>query len=344
MKATELAMCFSPHTRDIATGAFQGNRFLGTWSMPHWLIKCALQKAFAVLPASHQWNALCQEYLTRTQALGTDQWETKLAHCRTHLERFFEARPEFTRGFTALEVGTGWFPIVPVGLFLCGAREVWTFDIDPLLSPPRIRRMLDRFAEYDRSGALAKCLPRLVPERVARLRDISEQAGRLSPAEFLKLLNIHFQVRDARDTGLPAGSVDLVVTTGVLEYIPPDILRTILEKFVSLTSPRGLQSHYLNLIDQYSHFDKSLSPYHFLKFSSGAWRFYNSPLTWQNRFRISDFRKLFAATGYRILREDSTPGSPADLARVPLAPEFQGYAPEDLLVLYSWLLVEPARS
>ncbi len=57
--------------------------------------------------------------------------------------------------------------------------------------------------------------------------------------------------------------------------------------------------------------------------------------------RISDYRALFAETGNQITSEDNTKGDPADLRKVPLAPEFQHYSVEDLLVLFSWIVAKP---
>jgi len=103
----------------------------------------------------------------------------------------------------------------------------------------------------------------------------------------------------------------------------------------------AVQSHYLNLVDQFSYFDRSITPFNFLKYSPRAWKYLNSPLTWQNRFRISDFRQVFQETGFRIVKEGCTRGDPADLAKVPLAPEFRGYPREDLLVLFAWVAAIP---
>src|SRR4051812_34577729 len=107
--------------------------------MPHWLIKSALHRAISLLPASHWWNDLFQTHVTRSMGLGAGRFELRLEHCRQHLENFFSQSPERQRGsFSVLELGTGWYPIVPVGLFLCGAADIWTFDIAPLLRPARV--------------------------------------------------------------------------------------------------------------------------------------------------------------------------------------------------------------
>ncbi|HYV28651.1 MAG TPA: class I SAM-dependent methyltransferase, partial [Candidatus Eisenbacteria bacterium] len=210
--------------------------------------------------------------------LTREAFERRLEHCRQHLEFFFETRPDPSDGFRAVELGTGWFPTVPVGLYLSGATEVWTFDIASLLSPARLRKMLDRFKEYDRTGELRKFLPRYQPERMAKLREVSEQAERCSPDALLKQINIHFRVQDACETGLEPGIVDLFVSTAVLEYIPYPVLKSILLEFKRTSSPQAVQSHYINLRDQYSYFDPKITPFNYLQYPAPKWRYFNSPL------------------------------------------------------------------
>jgi hypothetical protein len=312
--------------------------------MPHWLIKSAIQRTISLLPASQTWNSLFQQYVTRSLELTASRFEARLHYCRLHLEHFLELRPDRTQDFTVVEVGTGWYPVVPVGLYLCGASEVQTFDIDPLLQTGRLTQMRNLFLEYDRTGALGKYLPRLRPERVARLREIGSPNDGVSAAALLKRLNIYAHVRGAEATGLPAEKTDLFVSTGVLEYIPPETLKAILAEFKRLGSPRATQSHYLNLVDQYSYFDSSITPFNFLQYSSSRWKYLNSPLTWQNRMRISDFREMFTQAGYQVTKEINTSGTLQDLEKIRLAPEFQHHSKEDLLVLTSWLIAKPQRT
>src|SRR5438045_242194 len=101
--------------------------------MPHWLIKSAIHRAISLLPASHWWNELLQTYGTHSLQLGPERFELRLEYCRRHLEHLFEVQSPRPTGFAVLELGTGWYPIVPIGLYLCGASEVWTYDIAPLL-------------------------------------------------------------------------------------------------------------------------------------------------------------------------------------------------------------------
>ena len=283
-----------------------------------------------------------QHYLSHSTDLPKQQFETRLDYCHRHLEAFLESRPARTGDWRVLDLGTGWFPTVPVGLYLCGAAEIWTFDIAPFLRSAQVKLMLDRFAECEEAGELQKRLPWLRPERLANLREFSASWDGRSPAALLEKMNIHSRVRAAQQTTLESGSIDLFVSTAVLEYIPCEVLKSILLEFKRLSSLTAVQSHYINLCDHFSYFDPSITPFNYLKYTQRWWNYLNSPLAWQSRQRISDYRALFAETGHRIIREDDTKGNPEDLRKARLAPEFQHYSFEDLLVLFSWIVAEPA--
>jgi hypothetical protein len=324
--------------------------------MPHWLIKAAVQRAISWLPASHKWNFIFQRYVTHSLELSPDRFEMRLDACRRHLEHFLALHPKRPGGFTVLEVGTGWFPVVPVGLFLCGADEVWSFDVARLLSLGGLRQMFARFHEYGHSGMLQQHLPRLMPERLARLREVAalcaspypgkpagkgaatqphsfasvnavSDGGRPAPTELLNKLNIHACIRGAQDTGLESGTINLFTSTGVLQYVPSEVIKAMLIEFKRLGSHRSIQSHYVNLLDQYSAFDRSISPLNFLQYSQRQWDLLNSP--------------LFTQGGFQITSEINTSGRLEVLEGLRLAPQFRNYTPQDLLVFNSWIVAEP---
>jgi len=234
--------------------------------MPHWLIKSALQRAISLLPASHFWNELFQRYVTRSLDLTPERFDMRLDCCRIHLENFIELRPSRAHDFTAFELGTGWFPVVPAGWFLCGAGRVWTFDSAPFLNRQRLRQVFGMFEQYEREGKLQRLLPRLLPKRLERFKEIARNVESSEPDKLLEVLNIHFQVRDAQNTGLQPKTIDLFASTSVLQYIPREILKNILTEFRRAGSGNAVQSHFLNLIDQYSYFDRSITRFNFLKF------------------------------------------------------------------------------
>ena len=308
-----------------------------TATMPHWMIKSALQRGISFLPSSHKWNELFQKHVTKSIELTQDRFEERVSFCSRHLQYFSTLRSPAAETFTAMELGTGWYPTVPVGLFLCGASRVWTYDIAPMLAADRVHRLLRKYDDLIRSGSLQKILPQALPDRMKQLSQLVEKSRNEPPYAFLEKLNIYARVQDAHQTGLDPGAVDLFVSTSVLQYIPRPVLANILGEFQRVATSGGVTSHYLNLIDQYSYFDKSITPFNFLKYSESRWTYFNSPITWQNRLRISDYRELITQAGFKLEKETSDSGQASDLNKVQLAPEFQKYSQADLLVLTSWL-------
>ncbi|HEX3799478.1 MAG TPA: methyltransferase domain-containing protein [Verrucomicrobiae bacterium] len=310
--------------------------------MPSWLVKSAIHRFISLLPNSQKFNELFQERVTKSLGLTAGAFEFRLNYCRRYFEDFIAVRPECAEGFTALELGTGWYPIIPIGLYLCGATEIWSFDIVSLLKRERLKILLNYFCEYDRAGTLKNFLPALRADRMARLHEAARLVDTESPEIVLEKINLHAIVRDAQDTGLPAKSVDLFFSCVVLEHIPAFVQRKLNAEFLRLASPRGVLIEFVDLKDQYAAFDKSLTVFNFLKFSDSAWAWLNSPLIPQWRLRVSDLRALLRESGWEIVKEVNNVASASDLEKVKLAPKFQNYSREDLLAVETWLVAKPA--
>ena len=310
--------------------------------LQRWIIKSAIQRVISWLPQSHWWNGLLQKHITKGFDLTPTRFEAQLDFCRIHLEHYLTVAAMPHEGFVALEIGPGWFPIVPVGLYLCGASEIRTYDIAPLIFRHTFKQTLRRFCEYAQNGGLQKILPRVRMERMAQLDRVLARSNRESPVRLLKELNIQTVIGDARRTGLAGGCIDLVFSTEVLEHIPREVLAGLFAECLRISSKDGTMSHYIGMADQFAGYDRSITPFNFLKYPASCWRLLNNPIIPQNRLRLSDYRSLIEQAGYRIVKEIETPGRLDDLRRIPLAPEFRKYSLEDLLVLYSWLVATPA--
>jgi hypothetical protein len=115
------------------------------------------------------------------------------------------------------------------------------------------------------------------------------------------------------------------------------MLRGLLAELRRVAAPFGATSHYVDLSDVHHYFDRTITPFNFLKFTAAKWRHLDSPLVPLNRLRISDYRNLFKECGWEIIDEKSTMGPESDLAGLRLAPEFQDYDRGDLLVTRTWL-------
>ena len=309
--------------------------------MPSWMLKAGMQHVIGRLPNSYWWNGLFQKYVTRGYYPSRETFLGKLNCCRQHLEYYHKFSSTPKAEFTAIEFGTGAWPIVPLGLYLCGASKISTYDLVPFLRKDTLKRTIELFDEFFHTGELERILPSLQLKRFFRLKELLYKVENEMPAQIMKTLNIHAKIDDARTTTMPEQSVDLIFSTVVFEHIDKKILSGLLAEFKRIASPDSIMSHYIGLSDQHASFDKSITPLNFLKYNERWWRLFNNPITPQSRLRIADYRELFNASGWEIAEERNSVDSSDDLDKIRLAPEFTQYKKEDLLILFSWLVARP---
>ena len=103
-----------------------------------------------------------------------------------------------------------------------------------------------------------------------------------------------------------------------------------------------LMSHFIDMRDHYAAFDSSIMVHNFLRFPKRRWRRFNNGLQYQNRLRMSDFRRLHAESGWEVIGEDNCRQTVDVLRSVPLAPEFRHCCEQDLAVCVTWINARPS--
>jgi hypothetical protein len=304
--------------------------------MPPWKLKAAVQGALSLLPDPQRWNRVLQTYVTHSLDLSDEYFLEKWAQAERHV-----ALAERLRGTVAgariIELGTGWFPIIPIGLALSGAGAVWSVDAQDLLAHERVVATLRQYHKL-----LVRGWVTLRPDGVEqRLDDLLARADRLDARALLAELGITSMVADARAIDLPAGSIDMFVSNNTLEHIPRQVIADIFREFRRLAATDALGSHYVDMADHYAGFDRSISVYNFLQYSDKAWKRYNNSLQYQNRLRVSDFRALHRDSGWQVIEEDNVSEPVEVLRALTLAPEFRRYDEDDLRVFKTWMLSRP---
>jgi hypothetical protein len=305
--------------------------------MPSWFAKAAAQGFMSVLPQPQRWNHLFQAHVTKSLALTDAYFLQKWRHCAEHLEAY---RRETGTGadepFNVVELGTGWYPIIPVGLALNGARAVWSVDQNPLVEHGRVVETLRRYIR------LADRVTVTRPQLFERLPELVGRADSYDAFGLLRELGIVVHVGDARSMDLPDGSVDLLVSNNTLEHIPRVVIAGIFGEFRRLAGPDSVMSHFIDLADHYAGFDKKITAYNFLKYRERTWRLFNNSLHYQNRLRIPDYRALHTGAGWKIVDERNTSRPVEQLRSVELAQEFASYSEAELLVCKSLITSRPA--
>jgi SAM-dependent methyltransferase len=94
-------------------------------------------------------------------------------------------------------------------------------------------------------------------------------------------------IREARSAG-EVEPVDVVLSSSVYEHL--DDVEGITRALAGLTKPDGIHVHFVDLRD---HFFKY--PFEMLRFSETTWRRWLNPSSNHNRYRLWDYRRVFAA-------------------------------------------------
>jgi len=293
-----------------------------------WVAKAVLQKAISYLPQAQRVNHLFQKYVTGGTRLTPEFTRKRLEWAALHLDSL-SRHDGRTADYHALELGAGWFPIVPLCLYLHGARTVTLCDIDELGRPELTAQALDAVLGLARSGELGETLPSVRGDRIADLEAARREVMRLGHRATIERLGMELRVGDARELRL-ADPVDLVTSNTVLEHIDPDVLVGILAAFRRNSAPGTVMSHLVDLCDHYAYVDDSVDVYQFLTFSERRWRWIDNSLQPMNRLRVHQYRELYAAAGVPVTEEVRGDGEPADLAGLRLAAPFDAMDPADV--------------
>jgi hypothetical protein len=96
--------------------------------MKKWILKAIVQKTISFLPFGNRVNYFFQKYVTKGVRLSDEYFLDRLEHGRVHIKSY-QQHSGNTIPKQTLEIGTGWYPIVPICLFLVGAEKIYSVDI-----------------------------------------------------------------------------------------------------------------------------------------------------------------------------------------------------------------------
>ena len=204
-----------------------------------------------------------------------------------------------------LEIGTGHQLALPLSLWLCGAAEVMTVDLNRYLKERLVMNDVEYLRHHEeevRNLFVEVSPPRLFNERFERLL-----ASASNLAELLSLTHIRYRApADASRLPLEANSFDFHVSFTVLEHIPPAVLKRIFQEGRRLLRPSGLFIHHIDFTDHFAHSDDTISTVNFLQFSESEWsRLAGNRYMFHNRLRIDEFKELLLDLNLDILALDS---------------------------------------
>lgn len=114
---------------------------------------------------------------------------------------------------------------------------------------------------------------------------VAESRGLRPRSQWMTLLEADIRETDLANQLEP---VDIVLSSSVYEHL--DDVEGITRALAGLTKPDGIQVHFIDLRD---HFFKY--PFEMLRFSERTWRSWLNPSSNHNRYRLWDYRRVFAA-------------------------------------------------
>ncbi len=308
------------------------------------MLKAAVQKGISFLPARERINYWFQKNVTKGVLLTDEHFGYKIQHASDHLRFFAENKNFDKKDCRVLELGTGWYPIVPIALYLSGYNDIVSVDLSGWLTKQGQLTAIKKFMAWRSDGKLQKFLPDLDEGRWSVLTEIISDEEKLSYEDINKKICLEARVENLFETTMENHSFELICSNNTFEHVHAPVLKKILEKFRALIKPGGTMSHFIDMSDHFAHFDSSINIYNFLKYSKAAWQRIDNDIQPQNRLRFVDYKKMYADLGIPITKEETRPGNPEALAQINVHSEYNDYTKESLLVSHGYIVSEIAMA
>jgi len=250
------------------------------------------------------------------------------------------------RGARVMETGTGRRVDMPLAFYLCGARNICTYDLHRYLKADLVEYSV---AELLRQREPVKAIFRNAADGAEIDARLDALAAARDASAILEIAGIDYRApADASRSGLPGGSVDAHFSYTVMEHIPAEGLAAILGEASRVLTPGGLACHHIDLSDHFSHDDASISKINFLRFSESEWeRYGGNQFAYHNRLRAPDYMDIYKARNHEIVEcvrwtdERSMRELRSGFA---LAPEFQPMPPEAICTVGLRIVSRPERT
>lgn len=108
---------------------------------------------------------------------------------------------------------------------------------------------------------------------------------------------------NAERTDFDDRSINACISTNTLEHIPKESILSIFSELNRILKDDGIISARIDYSDHYSHTDKNITMFNYLKFNDETWNKYNHNCHFQNRLRHYDYLAIFKETGFAVIDE-----------------------------------------
>ena len=275
-----------------------------------WRVKLAAQRAIAALPGGLGTRVY---HLLQTVS-GLDPNVRRHVEYVDRIERIMaELGRGPLRGSTVAELGSGWFPVMPLILFCRGARAIHTYDLSDHYSVSRTRQA---------ARELSRHVPHCPSLRGTAETGILPETVRYHPRT------------DMSEHPIASGSVDLAVSAFVLEHVPPGEIEKLHRASLEWLADDGIWIHWVSPSDHRAFSDPRLGPLDFLRYGEAEWaRIAGNRFAYHNRLRRPQYRDLFERSGWRVVYDDAVVRDDliTQLPSMVVHPDFAAFAPADLV-------------
>lgn len=309
--------------------------------MKKWVLKAIVQKIISFFPKKEKANYFFQRFVTKGVLLNDTHFGWKINHALDHVAHYAKYAGQ-NAPKAALELGTGWYPIVPIILYVAGFEKVVSVDIYNWLTKQRfteaLRRCLNYLVEHNISEM---ALDQDAHIRIKKLKAVFENAEQHTLAEMKHAINLKTYNHDITQLDLGNEAFGLICSNNTYEHIPQKILETIVANFMAWRHPQGIMSHFIDASDHFAHFDTTITDYNFLRYSAAQWAVIDNRIQPQNRMRLVDYEQLYLKLNLPFFWLDVRSGNLSALQRTKIHPEFAAYSPAELAATHGYLITKP---
>ena len=308
-----------------------------------WIIKASASAALSRIPGGRT------VYHKLQRACGTNRLDVEESLKRSvEIVDLIRGAGGQIENAVCVEIGTGWRPFLPIILRLAGAKRILTFDINPWLDAGYVKETIAAIGSHLRE--VAESLQVSEKEVRRRFEPSTRSGAEPSHRTLDRLLDpFHIEYRcpgDASRTGLGDGTVDCIVSSNVLEHIPPQVLQAIHGESRRILRPSGVIAHRFNPEDHFVAVDSSITSANFLKFSKRQWYWLGgSGLAYHNRLRCIEHRRLVEHAGFHIVTEcvrlDERAREFIRTGKLTVHSDFAQWDADELAADYMWLAARP---
>ncbi len=302
-----------------------------------WQMKAVLQKGISYLPQKEKINYWFQKNVTKGVNLSDEYFGYKINHASDHLRFFKKYAAKNIKDCIVLELGTGWYPIIPIAFFLNDLEQINSIDISDWMTNENIMITCQKFLEWRNEDKLDRYLNYINESKWKTIEELSKQNG-LELDKMCEMIYLKRWVGDARKTDFKNNSIDLICSNNTFEHIPEETLINILKEFKRINKNDGVMSHFIDLSDHFAHFDKSINIYNFLKYSDQRWKMIDNSIQPQNRLRFKDYKKIYGKLQIPVSYEEVRKGNLEEVKKIDLDSNFHDYTLEEIAISHGYII------